>query len=62
LIKTTRDSIRTTLDKFEDRIENQQRLLEIRRQALMKLYAAADEAISRLNQMSSSLSNLQRSL
>jgi flagellar hook-associated protein 2 len=62
LIKTTRDSLQNTLDKFDDRIQQQQRLLEIRRQALMKMYAAADEAISRLNQMSSSISNLNRSL
>lgn len=62
LIKTTRDSIHTTLDKFDDRIEQQQKLLEVRRQSLMKMYAAADEAISRLNQMSSSIANLSRSL
>ena len=62
LIKTARDSIQKTLDKFDDRIEQQQRLLEIRRQALMKMYAAADEAISRLNQMNSSIANLNRSL
>jgi flagellar hook-associated protein 2 len=62
LIKTTRDGIKTTLDKFDDRIELQQHLLDIRRKALMKMYAAADEAIARLNQMTASISNLQRSL
>jgi flagellar hook-associated protein 2 len=62
LIKTARDNIETTLMKYDDRIEQQQRLLEIRRLALMKMYAAADEAISRLNQMTASISNLQRSL
>ena len=62
MIKTARDSIQTTLDKFEDRIEQQQRLLEIRRQSLMKLYAAADQAISQLNQITSSLANLQRTI
>jgi flagellar hook-associated protein 2 len=62
LIKTTRDTIKSTLTKYDDRIEQQQRLLDIRRQALMKMYAAADEAIARLNQMNASISNLQRSL
>jgi flagellar hook-associated protein 2 len=62
LIKTTRDSIQTTLDKYRDRIDQQQLMLEIRRQELMKQYAAADEAMSRLNQMTASISNLQRSL
>jgi len=62
LIKTTRDTIKNTLTKYDDRIEQQERLLDIRRQALMKMYAAADEAIARLNQMNASISNLQRSL
>jgi flagellar hook-associated protein 2 len=62
LIKTTRDSIQTTLTKYDDRIEQQQKLLDIRRQALQKMYAAADEAISRLNQMNSSLQNWIKSL
>jgi hypothetical protein len=62
LIKTTRDSIRTSLGKFDDRIDQQQHLLDIRRKALMKMYAAADEAIARLNQMTASISNLQRNL
>jgi flagellar capping protein FliD len=62
LIKTTRNNIETTLDKNADRIEHQQQMLEIRRQALQKMYAAADEAISRLNQMTSSISNLNRTI
>jgi flagellar hook-associated protein 2 len=62
LLKTTRDSIHKTLDKFDDRIEHEQQLLELRRQSLQKMYAAADQAISQLNQMSSSLSNLNRSI
>jgi len=62
LIKTSRDNIQTTLDRYRDRIERQQNLLEIRRQQLAKQYAAADEAMSRLSQMTSSLSNLQRTV
>jgi flagellar hook-associated protein 2 len=62
LIKTTRDSIQTTLTKYDDRIEQQQKLLDIRRDSLQKMYAAADEAISRLNQMNSSLQNWIKSL
>jgi flagellar hook-associated protein 2 len=62
LIKNARDGIQTTLAKYRDRIDRQQLLLDIRRQELMKQYAAADEAMSRLNQMTSSITNLQRSL
>jgi flagellar hook-associated protein 2 len=62
LLKTTRDNIVTTLDKYADRIEHQQSMLEIRRKALQKMYAAADEAISRLNQLTSQIANLNRTL
>jgi flagellar hook-associated protein 2 len=62
LIKTTRDSIHTTLDRYRDRIERQQNMLEIRRQQLIQQYAAADQAMSRLSQLTSSLSNLQRNV
>jgi flagellar hook-associated protein 2 len=60
LIRTTRDNIETTLNRYDDRIEQQEQRLEIRRLALMKLYAAADQAISQLNQVTASLQNLQR--
>ena len=60
LIKTTRESIRNTLARVDDRIEQQEHMLEIRRQALMKMFTAADEAIARLNQMTAAISNLNR--
>src|SRR5205823_4743304 len=59
LIKTTRDSIQTTLSKYTDRIEQQQEMLELRRQQLVKEYAAADEAMKQLNNMSSAISGLR---
>jgi flagellar hook-associated protein 2 len=62
LIKTTRNNIDTTLDKYDARIEHQEQMLEIRRKALQKMYAAADEAISRMNQATSSITNMNRSL
>jgi len=62
LIKTTRDSIKTTLDRYADRVERQQNMLEIRRQELMKQYAAADEAMSRLSKLTDTISNLNRSI
>lgn len=58
LIKTTRNSIKTTLTKYADRIEHQEEMLEVRRLALQQMYAAADQAIARLNQMTSAISNL----
>jgi flagellar hook-associated protein 2 len=60
LVKTARDGIQNTLTAYRDRIDRQQLMLEIRRQELVKQYAAADQAISRLNQMLASISNLQQ--
>ncbi len=59
LIKTTRNSIDTSLKGYRDRIDQQQLRLDIRRQELIKQYTAADQAMSRQKQMTSSLSNLQ---
>jgi len=59
LIKTTRDNIKTTLEKYDDRIAQQEAMLELRRQQLVKMYAAADEAMSQLNKMSSAITNLR---
>ncbi len=59
LIKTTRDSIQTTLTQYSDRIEQQQAMLELRRQTLVKEYAAADQAMKQLNNMSSAISGLR---
>jgi flagellar hook-associated protein 2 len=60
LIKTTRTSIDNTLKSFRSRIESQQLRLEIRRQELVRMYAAADEAMSRLSAMSSQIAGLGR--
>jgi flagellar hook-associated protein 2 len=58
IIKTTRDSIATTLSNYTNRIDEQQMRLEIRRQELIQQYTAADQAISQLKQMGGSLTNL----
>jgi len=58
IIKTTRDSIATSLTNYTNRIDEQQMRLEIRRQALIQQYTAADQAISQLKQMGGSLTNL----
>ncbi len=60
LIKTTRTSIDNTLKSFRDRMESQQLRLDIRRQELTRMYAAADEAMSKLNAMSSQIAGLGR--
>ncbi len=58
LIKTTRSSIDTSLKNYRDRISSQELRLEVRRQELMKVYTAADQAISSLNAIKGSLGNL----
>jgi flagellar capping protein FliD len=58
LIKTTRTSIDNTLKNYRSRIESQQLRLEIRRQELTRMYAAADEAMSKLSAMSSQIAGL----
>lgn len=60
LIKTTRTSIENTLKTFRDRIESQQLRLDIRRKELTRMYAAADEAMSKLNAMSGQIAGLGR--
>jgi len=60
LIKTTRTSIENTLKTYRDRIESQQMRLAIRRDELTRMYAAADEAMSKLNAMSSQIAGLGR--
>ena len=60
LIKSTRTSIDNTLKNFRSRIESQQLRLEIRRQELTRMYAAADEAMSKLSAMSSQIAGLGR--
>ena len=58
LIHTTLDSLDATSQKYDDLIASQQMRLDIRREALSKTFAAADEAISRLNQLSDSFQSL----
>jgi flagellar hook-associated protein 2 len=58
LIKSTRDSITSTLRSVADRITAAQLRLDMRRQTLEKQFAAADEAISKLNAMTGQLSQL----
>jgi flagellar hook-associated protein 2 len=58
LIKTTRDSITSSLRTVGDRITAAQLRLDMRRKALEKQFAAADDAISRLNAMTGQLSQL----
>jgi flagellar hook-associated protein 2 len=59
LIKTTRTSIEETLKGYRDRITSQQMRLEVRRQELTRMYAAADQAMSKLNSMSGQLSSIR---
>ena len=58
LIKTTRDSITTSLTTVADRITAAQLRLDMRRRTLEKQFAAADDAISKLNAMTGQLSQL----
>ena len=58
LIKTTRDSITSSLRTVGDRITAAQLRLDMRRKALEKQFAAADDAISKLNAMTGQLSQL----
>jgi len=61
LIKTTRDSITTTLKGVAGRISAAQLRLDMRKKELQKQYAAADKAISKLNAMTGQLSQLASS-
>ena len=58
LIKSTRDTIRTTLKSVAERITAAQLRLNMRKAELQRQYAAADKAISRLNSMTGQLSQL----
>lgn len=58
LVKTTRNSLDATIKGYRDRIAAQQMRLEIRRQELTKMYAAADQAMSKLNAASGPLAQL----
>lgn len=58
MIKSARDSIKTTLQGISSRITATQLRLDMRKQELQKEYAAADQAISKLNSMTGQLSQL----
>ncbi len=58
LIKTARDNIDRTLKGLRDQIAAQQLRLQLRQEELKKEYAAADEAMSKLNSMTSQLQGL----
>jgi len=60
LIKLTRTTLDNTLKSYRDRIESQQMRLAVRKEELQKMYAAADEAMSKLNAMSSQIAGLGR--
>jgi len=62
LIKTTRSSIDTSLKSYRDRIISQELRLEVKRQELIKIYTAADQAMSRLNAATGTLNNLKSRL
>jgi len=58
LIKSSRDSISTTLTGVASQIAAAQARLDLRRKQLQQQFAAADEAISKLNAMTGQLSQL----
>ena len=57
VIKTARTNLQRTLQRDRDRIQAMELRLELRQQELVKLYAATDEAMSRMNQSLSSISS-----
>ncbi len=58
LIKTTRTSLDTSIKVLRDQIVAQQLRLELRRQELQKMFAAADQAMSRLTSQGSALGSI----
>jgi flagellar hook-associated protein 2 len=58
MIKTSRDTITASLRGIADRITATQLRLDVRKQELQKQFAAADQAISKLNSLSGQLSQL----
>ncbi len=57
MIKTTRDGIATMLRGYTNRIADMQARLDQERQTLIKVYTAADQAISQLNAQSGAFQN-----
>jgi flagellar hook-associated protein 2 len=62
VIKTARNNLQTVLTKDRDRIEAQELRLALRRQELVKLYAAADEAIAQMNSATNAINSISRGL
>ncbi|HLQ75872.1 MAG TPA: flagellar filament capping protein FliD [Terriglobia bacterium] len=58
LIKTTRESVSKTLKNVGEKITAAQLRLDMRKRELQKIFAAADQAISKLNAMTGQLSQL----
>ena len=58
LIKNTRSSLDTSLKSIRGRIDSQQLRLSVRREELVKMYSAADQAMSQLKAMGASLQSL----
>ena len=61
-LKSARDSLKLTIAKDDDRISAMQLRLDLRREALLKMYAAADEAIARMNQATTAIQSISASL
>ena len=57
MIKTTRNGIATLLQGYTNRITDMQARLDQERQTLIKVYTAADQAISQLNAQSGAFQN-----
>ena len=58
MIKTSRDTISTSLKGVADRITAAQLRLDVRKQQLQKQFTAADQAIAKLNSLSGQLAQL----
>jgi len=61
-IKTARDSLKRVIANDDDRISAMQLRLDLRREALVKMYAAADEAIARMNQATTAIQSISAGL
>jgi len=58
LIKQSEDSLTTTIKNYQDQLSQDQMRLDARRTQLTQMYAAADQAMTQLNQETSSLSSI----
>jgi len=58
LIKQSEDGLTTTIKNYQDQLTQDQQRLNARRTQLTQMYAAADQAMTQLNQETSSLSSI----